>query len=65
MDDKKLIEKAFGARLKSLALENAIKANCGQSYDEDGKSFNDPDKLIEAAKKIEAYLTGEKANEDV
>lgn len=45
-----------------LALEQAIKANAGHAYDDEGRSVTDADKIVEAAKKFEAYLK-EKAND--
>lgn len=47
MDDKKF-----------TALEFAIKAACGTEQNEAGFVITNPEKLIEAAKKIEEYLKG-------
>lgn len=44
--------------IKNEALNLAIKANTGHAYDEEGRSITDPDKIIKAAKKFEAYLKG-------
>lgn len=41
---------------KYEALELAIRSNAGTTYDADGKMITSPDKLVEAAKKFEAYL---------
>lgn len=49
--------------LKQEALYQAIKANTGSSYDEEGRHITNPDKIVEAAKKFEAYLNGEKKND--
>lgn len=46
--------------VKILALDQAIKANSGSSYDEEGRHITNPDKIIEAANKFEAYLRGTK-----
>lgn len=48
--------------LKQLALDQAIKANLGSSYNDEGKSITDAGKIVEAAKKFEAYLNGDKKN---
>lgn len=37
---------------KQEALELAIKSNCGNFYDDEGRHLVDADKIIEAAKKI-------------
>lgn len=42
--------------VKILALDQAIKANTGSSYDEEGRHITNPDKIVEAAKKFEVYL---------
>lgn len=41
---------------KQIALELAIKANSGSFYDDEGRHITNPDKIVEAAKKFEAYL---------
>lgn len=43
---------------KITSLDQAIRSNSGQSYDEEGRNRIDPDKIIKAAKKFEAYLKG-------
>lgn len=43
--------------IRSSALDMAIRAECYQSYDTQGKRLiNDPDRLISAASKIEQYI---------
>lgn len=41
---------------KQEALDQAIRANAGNSYDDEGRMIIDPAKIIEAAKKFETYL---------
>lgn len=41
---------------RNLALDQAIKANAGTSYDEYGRLITDANKIVEAAEKFEAYL---------
>lgn len=41
---------------KQEALDQAIKANSGHSYNNEGRHIIDADKIIAAAKKFEAYL---------
>jgi hypothetical protein len=41
------------------ALDYAIKASLECDYDDSGRAKPNVDKLIESAKKIEAYLKGE------
>lgn len=43
---------------REAALELAIRAGAGQSYNGDGNCVIDSDLLIEAAKKFETYLKG-------
>lgn len=44
--------------IKCAALNYAIKAACGTEFNDMGGVTTNPTKLIEAAKKIEAYLKG-------
>lgn len=46
--------------LSKKALDQAIKSNSGSSYDEEGRVTTNPDKIVEAAKKFEVYLNGDK-----
>lgn len=48
--------------IKVRALELAIKANAGASYDENGRGIIDADKIIAAATKFETYLKGTTTN---
>lgn len=41
---------------KIVSLDQAIKSNSGSSYDDEGRHITDADKIVEAAKKFEAYL---------
>lgn len=41
---------------KQEALHYAIEAKSGNSYDDEGRAIVDPNKVVEAAKKFEAYL---------
>lgn len=42
--------------IKQISLDQAIKANTGSAYDDKGRHITNPDKVVEAAKKFEAYL---------
>lgn len=52
-----MIEEDF---TKSHALELAIRSGAGNEYDDCGKLTANPDKIVEAAKKFEAYLNAKK-----
>lgn len=45
--------------IRSVAMEMAIRSSSGSTYDEEGRSIIDPDKVVNAAKKFEAYIKGE------
>lgn len=42
--------------IKHIALDQAIRSNSGNSYDDDERHIVDADRVIAAAKKFEAYL---------
>jgi hypothetical protein len=42
--------------IKQISLDQAIKSNAGSSYDDEGRHITNSDKIVEAAKKFEAYL---------
>lgn len=46
--------------IKQISLDQAIKSNAGSSYDDEGRHIINTDKIVEAAKKFEAYLNGDK-----
>lgn len=46
------------AELKILSLDQAIRSNSGQSYDDEGRSIVDVERIVKAAKKFETYLKG-------
>lgn len=43
---------------KQLALDQAIRSNAGESYDDEGRRIVKANKIIKAAKKFETYLKG-------
>lgn len=43
---------------RAFCIDHAILAQCGKSYNEDGNSIVDHDKIISAAKAFEDYLKG-------
>lgn len=45
--------------IRLTALDRAMAANVGQEYDDMGFIVTSADKILEAAKKFEAYLKGE------
>lgn len=44
--------------LRQEAIFQAIKANTGNTYDDEGRLIVNADKIVEAAKKFETYLKG-------
>ncbi len=44
--------------IRSAAIELAIKSNCGQAYDTDGKVVYNADDIVSAAKKFEDFIKG-------
>lgn len=49
--------------VRLTALDRAIQSNSGEDYDNEGRSITNPDKILEAAKKFEAYLKGTTTND--
>lgn len=45
-------------KLRLTALDRAISSGAGKSYNDDGMSIINPDKILEAASKFEKYLKG-------
>lgn len=43
-------------KIKLTALDRAISAGCGTAYNDSSFAITDADRIIEAAKKFEAYL---------
>jgi hypothetical protein len=51
-------DKRQAMSIRSVAVEMAIKANIGQSYDDEGRNISDANRIVEAAKKFEAFIKG-------
>lgn len=44
--------------VRTASIDFAIRSQCGQSYDSDGRIIYDPDKMVLAATKFEAFIRG-------
>lgn len=42
--------------IRSAAIDMAIRANCGQDYNEEGRAINSDDKIVNAASKFENFI---------
>jgi hypothetical protein len=44
--------------IRTQALDMAIKSNCGQCYDTEGKITYDAEEIVKAAKQFENFISG-------
>lgn len=51
-------EKRQEMSIRSVATEMAIKAGTGAAYDDEGRHVCNADKIVDAAKKFEAFIKG-------
>lgn len=47
--------------IRSACLDMAIRAGCGQYYDDDGRMLFDDEIIVNAANKFEAFIKGIKS----
>lgn len=45
--------------IRSMCMEWAVRSNCGNVSDNESRILTDPDKILNAARKFEAYIKGE------
>jgi hypothetical protein len=51
--------------IRTAAIDCAIRSNCGQSYDEEGRQIVDASQVIQGAIKFEKFIRGEITLEDL
>lgn len=59
MTDEKPKDTNREMAIRTQALDMALRSNCGQCYDTDGKVIYDAEEITKAAKIFESFIRGE------
>lgn len=51
--------------IRQICLEMAVKSDCGQYYDDEGRMLTCDAKIVAAAKKFEDFIKGTENNENI